>query len=153
MSSRFVFSIMTLLMTLISTSSAQAITLRGEIQPDRYTYYLTDQYAQKLWAMNRDRNRTIRFNLPPGELVAQTDVSFAYQHPAPTAITCISSIYYNQGARANWLKVACIDNNGLEYSTHQKWPDTSIAKRVCKVGEASCDAFLTMNSDNWSGPQ
>ncbi|MEC4156466.1 hypothetical protein AB7315_14915 [Providencia manganoxydans] len=37
-----------LLLTLAVSATAQAVTLRGEIQPDRYTYYLTPAYGKTL---------------------------------------------------------------------------------------------------------
>lgn len=132
---------------------SSAFTLRGEIQPDRYTYYLMPEYAQTLKSLNDKKGRDLFVRIPHGELTADSSYQQAKGLPAPTAMTCISSIYFNEGARENWLRVACVDNNGLEYTAHQKWPSQSIAKRVCKVGEARCDSFLALTSDSWSDPK
>ncbi|MEQ4626586.1 hypothetical protein [Providencia manganoxydans] len=142
-----------LLLTLAVSATAQAVTLRGEIQPDRYTYYLTPAYGKTLKALNDKSNRPYYPIYPHGELYPYGSYQQTKDKPAPTAMTCISSVYYNRGAAANWLKIACVDNNGLEYEGNQKWPPKSVATRICKVGEARCDSFLSLESDGWSGPQ
>lgn len=138
---------------LVLSSTAQAVRLPGEVQPDRYTYYLTSEYGQALKAQNDNQRRSLYDRKPHGELLALSSLSQAKGVPAPTAMTCMSSIYFNKGAGTNWLKIACVDNHGLEYSANQQWPAKSVAKRVCKVGEARCESFLTLTSDSWSGPQ
>ncbi|EJF7713631.1 hypothetical protein M8697_003913 [Providencia rettgeri] len=142
----------TTLISLTVCTQALALRLPGEIQPTRYTYYLTPEYGQKLKEKNESNERPI-LGVPHGELTGYTPIRQAKGFPAPTAMTCISSVYYNRGAEANWLKVACVDNNGLSYSADKKWPPKSIAKRVCTVGQSGCDSFLVLDSDNWSGPQ
>lgn len=144
--------LLTALMSLTVCSQALALRLPGEIQPTRYTYYLTPEYSQKLKAKNESNERPY-LGVPHGELMGETLMRKAKGFPAPTAITCISSVYYNRGAGEDWLKVACVDNNGLEYSANKKWPPKSIAKRVCTVGQSGCESFLVLDSDNWSGPQ
>ncbi|QLI99329.1 hypothetical protein H0A34_05810 [Providencia rettgeri] len=133
-------------------TQALALRLPGEIQPTRYTYYLTSEYGQKLKALN-DSNSRSYINVPYGELMGDTPIPKAKGLPAPTAMTCISSIYYNRGAAENWLKVACVDNQGLEYSANQKWPPKTVAKRICTVGQSGCETFIVLGSERWSGPQ
>lgn len=140
-------------MSAVIIPSASALYLPGEVQPDRYTYYLTPEFAQTLKVENDKREGKWRAGLPAGQLISETDWRKSGNKPAPKAITCISSIYFNTGAQANWLKVACLDNQGLEYSTSRQWPAKSIATKVCKVGEPRCESFLTLQSDTWSGPQ
>ncbi|WP_446934860.1 hypothetical protein [Morganella morganii] len=142
---------LTLLGCLLLSAPVFALYMQGEVQPDRYTYYLTPEYGQYLKMLNDGKNR--KFSIPHGELRSNMNVGASKGHPAPVAMTCISSIYYNTGAQANWLKVGCIDNNGLEYEGNQKWPPKSVAERVCKAGEGDCASFLQMDTDSWSGPQ
>ncbi|HCR3333114.1 TPA: hypothetical protein ON523_002858 [Morganella morganii] len=145
---------LTLLGCLLLSAPVFALRMPGEVQPDRYTYYLTPEYGQQLKMQNDGKDRKPAFQpLPAGELRSETRADLSKGYPAPVAMTCISSIYYNTGARANWLKVGCIDNNGLEYETSKKWPPKSVAERVCKAGEGDCESFLQMDTDSWSGPQ
>ncbi|WP_109399212.1 hypothetical protein, partial [Proteus sp. TJ1640] len=108
---------------------------------------------QQLKVENDKREGKWRLGLPAGQLVSETNWQKAANKPAPKAITCISSIYFNEGAQANWLKIGCVDNQGLEYSASRQWPSKSIATKVCKVGEPQCGSFLVLESDTWSGPQ
>ncbi|MBI6536449.1 hypothetical protein JEO91_09160 [Proteus mirabilis] len=141
------------MMSAVIIPSASALYLPGEVQPDRYTYYLTPEFAQQLKVENDKREGKWRLGLPAGQLVSETNWQKVANKPAPKAITCISSIYFNEGAQANWLKIGCVDNQGLEYSASRQWPSKSIATKVCKVGEPQCGSFLVLESDTWSGPQ
>lgn len=141
------------MMSAVIIPSASALYLPGEVQSDRYTYYLTPEFAQQLKVENDKREGKWRLGLPAGQLVSETNWQKAANKPAPKAITCISSIYFNEGAQANWLKIGCVDNQGLEYSASRQWPSKSIATKVCKVGEPQCGSFLVLESDTWSGPQ
>ncbi|HEK3073866.1 TPA: hypothetical protein SMV14_001948 [Proteus mirabilis] len=135
------------MMSAVIIPSASALYLPGEVQPDRYTYYLTPEFAQQLKVENDKREGKWRLGLPAGQLVSETNWQKAANKPAPKAITCISSIYFNEGAQANWLKIGCVDNQGLEYSASRQWPSKSIATKVCKVGEPQCGSFLVLESD------
>lgn len=142
-----------LMMSTMIIPTASALYLPGEVQPGRYTYYLTPEFAQTLKSLNDDPNIGKWYKTEPGELIANGIPSQRRDKPAPKAMTCISSIYFNTGAQANWLKVACVDNLGLDYNANLQWPAKSVATKVCKVGEPQCESFLTLQSDTWSGPQ
>lgn len=145
---------LTLLGCLLLSAPVFALRMPGEVLPDRYTYYLTPEYGQQLKMLNDGKGRKSTFQpIPHGALRSNMNVGASKGHPAPVAMTCISSIYYNTGARTDWLRVGCIDNNGMEYEGNQKWPPKSIAERVCKAGEGDCESFLQMDTDSWSGPQ
>ncbi|MEK8098654.1 hypothetical protein WKC52_16730 [Morganella morganii] len=90
---------LTLLGCLLLSAPVFALRMPGEVQPDRYTYYLTLEYGQQLKMQNDGKGRKSAFQpLPAGELRSETRADLSKGYSAPVAMTCISSIYYNTGA-------------------------------------------------------
>lgn len=138
---------------LLLSVPATALTLQGELQPDRYTYYLAQEYSHKLKELN-DTHPDKWPHLAATDLQPATVFYKSGKKPAPQAITCISSLFYNKYTHKNQLNIGCIDDNGLEYKSNLKWPSKSIAESVCKVGTSGCESYLKLESETWSeGPQ
>ena len=137
---------------LLISSNSYALHISGELQPQRYTYYLTNDFSQKL---NQLRQQGGYATYPQSKLglslyLGQKGLT---EKPQPKAMTCISSIWYNDLYKQQQLNIGCIDDTGVEYKAYNEWPHSSIATRVCQIGEAGCEAFLVMDSEKWNGPK
>ena len=149
---RFISNVICITGLLLMSSNTYALHMLGELQPQRYTYYLTSEYAQKLNLLRQQEGYATypQSKLGLSRTIGQKNLA---EKPQPKAMTCISSIWYNDLSKQQQLNIGCIDDTGMEYQSAHQWPDSSIATRVCQFGEAGCEAFLVMDSDKWNGPK
>lgn len=115
----------------------------GNIQPQRYTYFLTQDSSTYLQQLADHQINKTWLALREGQAATNGK-------PAPQAMTCLSSIV--QWYRIQMLYVVCGADNGVIFETYKAWPSKNVAKSVCQVGEKDCPSYLGLDSDKWDGP-
>lgn len=144
-----------------------AITIPGNIQPERYTFFLTDNGGEMLREMNDAAvsvklNNKIGFSAEAQSKAATANISpllyaaspleqnfIRYDDKPVRALTCLITTRTMPGQNKNysWEETYCLDETGAAYIGTKGWPSRTIFSKSCAVGAADCPVYLSMNND------
>lgn len=156
-----------LLCTLSLPAFSSAITIQGNIHPERYTFFLTEKGGEMLRDMNNEavnikhsgkasasgdaQNKAATANISPllypGAPLEQNFIR--YDGKPVKALTCLITTRTMPGQNKNytWEETYCLDETGAAYIGTKGWPSRTIFRKSCAVGAADCPVYLSMNND------
>jgi hypothetical protein len=144
-----------------------AITIPGNIHPERYTFFLTDRGGEMLREMN-DAAVSVKFNNKVGfSAEAQSKAAAAnispllyaalpleknfirYDGKPVKALTCLITTRTMPGQNKNytWEETYCLDETGAAYIGSKGWPSRAIVEKSCEVGASGCPVYLGLHND------
>lgn len=156
-----------LLCTLLLPVFSFAITIPGNIHPERYTFFLTDNGGEMLREMNDAAvsvklNNTVGFSAEAQSKAAAANISpllyaaspleqnfIRYDGKPVKALTCLVTTRTMPGQNKNysWEETYCLDETGAAYIGTKGWPSRAIVEKSCEVGASGCPVYLGLNSD------
>lgn len=164
MRNTLIFILCTLMLALSGVSSA--MTVRGKIHPERYTFFLNEKGGTDLMHLN---NRMIAFyqsgdagdvgarytisesgyrdlGVAPAPLGTSENASIRDDGKPVKALTCIMSTVPVSTVTTEQLW--CKDDVGAEYIGFKSWPHRDIVKSACKVGDDNCPVYFSLQGDD-----
>ncbi|WP_312585146.1 hypothetical protein [Atlantibacter sp.] len=151
--------------SLLAPSISSALTINGQIHPERYTFFLNDQGSHELMNLN---NRMVAFynSSSSGDISARYAISEeGYTRigiaPAPQdspqnptvrddgkpvkAVTCVMSTVSvsTRTVDQTW----CKDEIGAEYIGFKGWVRHDVVSKACRVGDTDCPVYLSLQGD------
>lgn len=156
-----------LLCTLSIPAFSFAITIPGNIHPERYTFFLTDRGGEMLREMNDAAvsvklNNKVGFSAEAQSKAAAANISpllyaaspleqnfIRYDSKPVKALTCLVTTRTIPGQNKNytWEETYCLDETGAAYIGTKGWPSRAIVEKSCEVGVPSCPVYLGLNND------
>lgn len=156
-----------LICTLSIPAFSFAITIPGNIHPERYTFFLTDNGGEMLREMNDAAvsvklNNRVGFSAKAQNKAAAANISpllyaaspleqnfIRYDSKPVKALTCLVTTRTMQGQNKNysWEETYCLDETGAAYIGTKGWPSRAIVEKSCEVGVPSCPVYLGLNND------
>lgn len=144
-----------------------AITIPGNIHPERYTFFLTDSGGEMLREMNDAAvsvklNNKVGFSAEAQSKAAAANISpllyaaspleqnfIRYDSKPVKALTCLVTTRTMPGQNKNytWEETYCLDETGAAYIGTKGWPSRAIVEKSCEVGVPSCPVYLGLNND------
>lgn len=144
-----------------------AITIQGNIHPERFTFFLTEKGGEMLRDMNNEAvsvklNNKAGFNAEAQSKAAAANISpllyaaspleqnfIRYDGKPVKALTCLITTRTMPGQNKNyaWEETYCLDETGAAYIGTKGWPFRTIFSKSCAVGAADCPVYLSMNND------
>ncbi|MBW7606979.1 hypothetical protein [Enterobacter hormaechei] len=144
-----------------------AITIQGNIHPERFTFFLTEKGGEMLRDMNNEAvsvklNNKAGFNAEAQSKAAAANISpllyaaspleqnfIRYDGKPVKALTCLITTRTMPGQNKNyaWEETYCLDETGAAYIGTKGWPSRTIFSKSCAVGAADCPVYLSMNND------
>ncbi|MDU3895320.1 MAG: hypothetical protein E7G69_02150 [Enterobacter sp.] len=144
-----------------------AITIPGNIHPERYTFFLTDRGGEMLREMNDAAvsvklNNKVGFSAEAQSKAAAANISpllyaaspleqnfIRYDSKPVKALTCLVTTRTMPGQNKNdtWEETYCLDETGAAYIGTKGWPSRAIVEKSCEVGVPSCPVYLGLNND------
>lgn len=158
-------------LVLVSTLSfpafSHAITIQGNIHPERYTFFLTEKGGDMLRDMNNEAvsvklNNKAVFNAEAQTKAATANISpllyaaspleqnfIRYDGKPVKTLTCLITTRTMPGQNKNyaWDETYCLDETGAAYIGTKGWPSRAIVEKSCEVGAQDCPVYLGMNND------
>ncbi|MDE7917113.1 hypothetical protein [Enterobacter kobei] len=156
-----------LVCTLSLPAFSSAITIQGNIHPERYTFFLTEKGGEMLRDMNNEavnvkhsgkasasvdaQNKAAAANISPllypGAPLEQNFIR--YDGKPVKALTCLITTRTMPGQNKDyaWEETYCLDETGAAYIGTKGWPSRTIFSKSCAVGAADCPVYLSMNND------
>lgn len=156
-----------LLCTLLLPVFSFAITIPGNIHPERYTFFLTDNGGEMLREMNDAAvsvklNNKVGFSAEAQSKAAAANISpllyaaspleqnfIRYDGKPVKALTCLVTTRTMPGQNKNysWEETYCLDETGAAYIGTKGWPSRAIVEKSCEVGASGCPVYLGLNND------
>lgn len=156
-----------LICTLSIPAFSFAITIPGNIHPERYTFFLTDNGGEMLREMNDAAvsvklNNRVGFSAEAQNKAAAANISpllyaaspleqnfIRYDSKPVKALTCLVTTRTIPGQNKNytWEETYCLDETGAAYIGTKGWPSRAIVEKSCEVGVPSCPVYLGLNND------
>jgi len=156
-----------LICTLSFPAFSFAITIPGNIHPERYTFFLTDNGGEMLREMNDAAvsvklNNRVGFSAEAQNKAAAANISpllyaaspleqnfIRYDSKPVKALTCLVTTRTMPGQNKNytWEETYCLDETGAAYIGTKGWPSRAIVEKSCEVGVPSCPVYLGLNND------
>ncbi|MEG0869302.1 MAG: hypothetical protein RSG77_19990 [Hafnia sp.] len=144
-----------------------AITIPGNIHPERYTFFLTDSGGEMLREMNDAAvsvklNNKVGFSAEAQSKAAAANISpllyaaspleqnfIRYDGKPVKALTCLTTTRTMPGQNKNysWEETYCLDETGAAYIGTKGWPSRAIVEKSCEVGASGCPVYLGLNND------
>ncbi|AMG52078.1 hypothetical protein UXP41_06540 [Enterobacter hormaechei] len=144
-----------------------AITIPGNIHPERYTFFLTDRGGEMLREMNDAAvsvklNNKVGFSAEAQSKAAAANISpllyaaspleqnfIRYDSKPVKALTCLVTTRTMPGQNKNytWEETYCLDETGAAYIGTKGWPSRAIVEKSCEAGVPSCPVYLGLNND------
>jgi hypothetical protein len=144
-----------------------AITIPGNIHPERYTFFLTDRGGEMLREMNDAAvsvklNNKVGFSAEAQGKAAAANISpllyaaspleqnfIRYDGKPVKALTCLITTRTMPGKNKNyaWEETYCLDDTGAAYIGTKGWPSRAIVEKSCEVGASGCPVYLGLNND------
>jgi hypothetical protein len=144
-----------------------AITIPGNIHPERYTFFLTDNGGEMLREMNDAAvsvklNNKVGFSAEAQNKAAAANISpllyaaspleqnfIRYDGKPVKALTCLTTTRTMPGQNKNysWEETYCLDETGAAYISTKGWPSRAIVEKSCEVGASGCPVYLGLNND------
>ncbi len=144
-----------------------AITIPGNIHPERYTFFLTDRGGEMLREMNDAAvsvklNNKVGFSAEAQSKAAAANISpllyaalpleknfIRYDGKPVKALTCLITTRTMPGQNKNytWEETYCLDETGAAYIGSKGWPSRAIVEKSCEVGAYVCPVYLGLNND------
>lgn len=144
-----------------------AITIPGNILPERYTFFLTDRGGEMLREMNDAAvsvklNNKVGFSAEAQGKAAAANISpllyaalpleknfIRYDGKPVKALTCLITTRTMPGQNKNytWEETYCLDETGAAYIGSKGWPSRAIVEKSCEVGASGCPVYLGLNND------
>ncbi|HGH4407771.1 TPA: hypothetical protein ACJIVJ_001994 [Yersinia enterocolitica] len=130
------------------TFAAQAMTITGNVHPDRYTFFLNKDGAELL-KKNNDyaAQKQPVANLNELGVSTRLGINIRWDGKAPVALTCVMSTDWSAVTQRDQDWTWCTDETGGEYIGINGWPARQYIAKTCKVGEADCPVYLSLQSD------
>lgn len=144
-----------------------AITIQGNIHPERFTFFLTEKGGEMLRDMNNEavnvkrsgkasasadaQQKTVTANISPllypGAPLEQNFIR--YDGKPVKALTCLITTRTMPGQNKNyaWEETYCLDETGAAYIGTKGWPSRVIFSKSCAVGAADCPVYLGLKDD------
>ncbi|MCM7441827.1 hypothetical protein JVB16_06285 [Enterobacter hormaechei] len=156
-----------LICTLSIPAFSFAITIPGNIHPERYTFFLTDSGGEMLREMNDAAvsvklNNKVGFSAEAQSKAAAANISpllyasspleqnfIRYDGKSVKALTCLVTTRTMPGQNKNysWEETYCLDETGAAYIGTKGWPSRAIVEKSCEVGASGCPVYLGLNND------
>lgn len=130
------------------TFAAQAMTITGNVHPDRYTFFLNKDGAELL-KKNNDyaAQKQPVANLNELGVSTRLGINIRWDGKAPVALTCVMSTDWSAVTQRDQDWTWCADETGGEYIGINGWPARQYIAKTCKVGESDCPVYLSLQSD------
>lgn len=144
-----------------------AITIQGNIHPERYTFFLTEKGGEMLRDMNNEalsvkrngkasasvdvQNKAATANISPllypGAPLEQNFIR--YDGKPVKVLTCLITTRTMPGQHKTyaWEETYCLDETGAAYIGTKGWPSRAILSKSCAVGAADCPVYLGLKND------
>ncbi|HII2217026.1 TPA: hypothetical protein ACYZ0L_003271 [Escherichia coli] len=134
------------LAVLLLSPLAQAMTIHGDIHPDRYTFFLTSEGSNQLKQANdRIARNPQAYTLDVNHTGIQPFKAVRWDSKPVKAVTCVLVDGLAFGRRATWSQ--CKDETGGEYFGNQGWPVRDYVAKSCQVGASDCPVYLVLQTD------
>ncbi|MBE5215826.1 hypothetical protein IG611_11735 [Pectobacterium sp. A535-S3-A17] len=154
-----------LLILTLSCFHSFAMVIKGDIHPERYTFFLNKQGAEALKNIN---NLNIKLREKPGNIPLLKELennvnkiginsdedpiwkkgNIRWDDKPPVALTCLISTMKNPIGNFYQDITHCADETGAEYIGLKGWPVQQALEKVCKVGQLDCPVYLVLQGDD-----
>ncbi len=144
---------------------SSALTIHGDIHPERYTFFLNQKGGDDLKNIN-DKVVAMMGSGRPGDMtdslkiqpVQQEGYSLVGISPSPftgnvrydsqpvKVVTCLISTVPVSNRTVE--QTSCKDETGAEYIGFKGWPLRSAIAKSCRVGDNDCPVYLTLQGDD-----
>lgn len=150
---------------MLSCFHSFAMVIKGDIHPERYTFFLNKQGAEALKNIN---NLNLKLRTNPGNIPLlrelENNVSIVginsdedpiwkkgnirWDDKPPVALTCLISTVKNPIRNFYQDITHCVDETGAEYIGLKGWPAQQALEKACKVGQSDCPVYLVLQGDD-----
>lgn len=153
------------LILMLSCFHSFAMVIKGDVHPERYTFFLNDQGAEALKNIN---NLNLKLRTNPGNIPLLKELennvnkiginsdedpiwkkgNIRWDDKPPVALTCLISTMKNPIGNFYQDITHCADETGAEYIGLKGWPVQQALEKTCKVGQSDCPVYLALQGDD-----
>lgn len=151
------------LILMLSCFHSFAMVIKGDVHPERYTFFLNDQGAEALRNIN-NLNLKLRTNSGNIPLLKELENNVnkvginskedpiwkkgnvRWDNKPPVALTCLISTTPIGNVYKDFTY--CADETGAEYIGLKGWPVQQALEKTCKVGQSDCPVYLALQGDD-----
>lgn len=131
---------------LLMPSISSAMTVHGDIHPERYTFFLTRDGSNQLKLANdRLAKNPQAYTLDVNHTGIQPFDAVRWDGKPVKAVTCVLVDGVMMGQKATWSQ--CKDESGAEYFGNKGWPVRDYVAKVCEAGQSDCPVYLVFRTD------
>lgn len=132
--------------TLLIPSVSSALTIHGDIHPERYTFFLTQEGSNQLKQANDLIAKNPQaYTLDVNHTGIQPFGAVRWDGKPVKAVTCVLVDGVALGKRTTWSQ--CKDESGAEYFGNAGWLVRDYVAKACEVGKTDCPVYLVLQTD------
>lgn len=125
---------------------SSAMTIHGDIHPERYTFFLTQEGSNQLKQANdRIAKNPRAYTLDVNHTGIQPFDAVRWDGKPVKAVTCVLVDGIMMGQKATWSQ--CKDESGAEYFGNKGWLVRDYVAKACEVGKSDCPVYLVLQTD------
>lgn len=134
------------IVTLLIPSVSSALTIHGDIHPERYIFFLTQEGGNQLKQANDLIAKNPQaYTLDVNQVGIQPFKAVRWDGKPVKAVTCVLVDGVAFGKRTTWSQ--CKDESGAEYFGNAGWPVRDYVAKACEVGKSDCPVYLVLQTD------
>ncbi|ECE0792872.1 TPA: hypothetical protein ACF913_003341 [Salmonella enterica subsp. enterica serovar Newport] len=131
---------------LLIPSVSSALTVHGDIHPERYTFFLTQEGSSQLKQANdRLAKNPQAYTLDVNHTGIQPFDAVRWDGKPVKAVTCVLVDGVMMGKKSTWSQ--CKDESGAEYFGNAGWPVRDYVAKACEAGKSDCPVYLVFQTD------